>query len=640
MFFGIIRKSDVSYWVTSNLIWKKPPNALFSVFSFLREKATAVFSFHTCESTVLYRAFFMQFYWRFYMGTINPRKEKNKEQVSLGHKNWMDGVSYDISDPVKQLRIVASSCFFNEPMYYHEDSKENQTLRNRMNLEMSAPKVVSAQDKYLDDTLKGTISIPNYHNYSSALLMETAIDAALNSDPEATLQEAVRLRNEENIRTTPQVIMVRAAHNEKVKGTQLISTYAPQILKRTDEASVQLAYQVRVFGKNIPTSLKKAWKKFLEARSEYDLAKYRMDNRSFKTVDVVNLVHAFSPEIDKLMKGQLKLSVEDTFEALISKNGSNKESWTSAIDLMGHMALLRNLRNLHKSGVSPELYLPKLTATAENGKQLPFRYFSAYEQLKNESGIQGKILDAVEECLKISIGQLPKFEGKVMSLCDNSGSAQGTATSSMGTMKVNHIANLTAVLTGMAADDGYIGVFGDNLEVRPVRKGASVFDQVDAANKLGLGIGGSTENGIWMFFNKAIKNKEHWDHIFVYSDMQAGHGGLYGKNPSEYGDYIWNDGSGHGYGVQAYIDVAKLIKTYREQVNPDVKVYLVQVAGYRDTLVPEFYDKSYILGGWGDGILRFAHAMSTLDEKPVLQSSEKSRKEPVISYKKSRIKIK
>lgn len=550
----------------------------------------------------------------------------SKEQIKEGHLNHMAGLSYDINNPIVQLRVVASSCFFGEPMYYHEDNKENEALRNK---EVSSD---SKQAIYLDKTLGKGIALPDYRNYSPSKLIETAIDAALAFDPEATLKEAVRLRNEENMRTTPQVIMVRAANHEKVRGTGLISQYGLDIMKRTDEASVQLAYQIQVFGKPIPNALKKSWKKFLENRSEYDLAKYRMDSRRFKTLDVVALVKAHSAEIDLLMTGKLKLSEEDTWEALISKEGSSKETWEKAVGLMGHMALLRNLRNLHQNGVETSLYLDKLINTAKKGKQLPFRYYSAHKQLKS-TGVSGNVLDAVEKCLEISLGELPKFKGKVMSLCDNSGSAQTSTTSSMGTVKVSDIANLTAVLTGMVSEDGYIGVFGDKLSIEPVRKSSSVFDQVEKADQIGQNIGSGTENGIWLFFDKAITTKEHWDHIFVYSDMQAGHGGLYGVKDSEYQDYKWNN--------SRHIDVAKLVKTYREKVNPDVKVYLVQVAGYKDVLVPEYYDKTYILGGWGDGLLKFAHYLSNVNE-PIVKNESKINSENLetnVVIKKKRFKM-
>lgn len=537
---------------------------------------------------------------------INKKATKEnraeKEQVKHGHLNHMHGVSYDIHNPIKQLRIVASSCFFGEPMYYHDDtSKEVSSVSSKENL----------YGKYLSEELGSVISIPEYHKYSASKLVETSIDAALDYDAEKTLQEAVRLRNEENMRVTPQVIMVRAANHPKIRGTGLVKKYASQILVRTDEAATQLAYQTQVYGRPIPNALKKAWKVFLEKCSEYQLAKYRLEAKAFKTLDVVNLVHAHSDAIDKLMKGTLKLD-NATWESNISQNGSTKENWEKSIDLMGHMALLRNIANFEKNGVSPDKYIDKLIETAASGKQLPFRYFSAYKAAES-ANVSGRVLDAIETCLEESIGRLPRFEGRVMSLCDNSGSAHGAFTSTAGTMTVAQIANLTAILTGKASDDGYIGIFGDKLEVKPVRKKDSVFTALKEANSIGKGIGAGTENGVWLFFDQAIKNKEHWDSIFVYSDMQAGHGGLYGTTPSQYRDYIWEASLGRTSG--RHIDVAKLVKTYRKEVNPNVKVFLVQVAGYKDTLVPEFYDKTYILGGWGDGLLRFAKEMSSLDQQ-------------------------
>ncbi len=244
-------------------------------------------------------------------------------------------------------------------------------------------------------------------------------------------------------------------------------------------------------------------------------------------------------------------------------------------------------------------------AGAKTGKQLPFRYFSAYKAVEEKA--PGALLDALETCLVSSLGELPHFKGRVMVLVDNSGSAQGTTTSAMGTMKVSTIGNLTGILAGMRAEDGHLGVFGDSLETFAVRRNASIFDQLKRAEELAKHIGQSTENGICLFLDKAIRNKEVWDSIFVMSDMQAGHGGLYGTNPKAYKEYGWGSGG-------RFIDVAKLIATYRKKVNPNVKVFLVQIAGYKDTLVPELYDRTYILGGWGEGLLRFAAEMDKITQ--------------------------
>ncbi len=523
------------------------------------------------------------------MNILNPKSKSETES----HLNWMGGKSFDINDPIARLRIAASSCFFGEPQYYSKDVSDTRTAR-------VTSRLAGADIARLRNTLDAADPL-EWRSMTPAQAIESSIDAALNHDPEKTLEIAVALRQADHIRTTPQVILVRAAHHPRVRGTGLITKYAQSILDRADEPTVGLAYHIYAYGKDkpIPNALKKAWAKRLARASEYELAKYRQGEREVKMVDVVNLVHAKSPAITKLMKNELS-NDGNTWEAIISKDGSTKENWEKSIEKMGHMALLRNLRNFAEKDVDPSKYLPKLVSTAETGKQLPFRYYSAYNSIKGTA--KPNVLDAVEQCLENSIGNLPRFAGRTMALCDNSGSARGATTSSMGTARVCDIANLTAVIAGKASDEGYVGVFGDRLEIIPVRKKSSVFDQLKEVERSGAAIGANTENGIWLFWDKAIREKEHWDNVFVMSDMQAGHGGLYGVTPSNYAQYQWNN--------TRCIDVGKLVNQYRAKVNPKVNVFLIQVAGYQDTILPEFYKRTYILGGWGEGVLRFAAAMA------------------------------
>lgn len=536
------------------------------------------------------------------MNTINTTRPKAPR--TSAHENWMGGISYSPKNPLVQLRMAAASSFFGEPQYYEGEVAD----RSSVNIEYGVAEEVKRIRELLNSDMP-----QDWHGLSPAVLIEKAIDAALSYDAEGALQIAVALRNEDFIRVTPQVIMVRAAHHPKVRGTGLIRKYAEDILKRADEPATQLAYHNAAYGKNspIPNALKKAWNSFMGKLSEYSLAKYRLESHIVKTVDVVNLCRPKSEAVDKLMKGELKLK-ERTWESLISEKGSSMETWAEAkekffLNPKGHMAMLRNLRNLNQFGLLDKPALDALISGAKEGKQLPFRYFSAYKELKS-SGASGNVLDAIETCMTTSLGELPKFGGKVISLSDNSGSAQSQTTSSMGSMAVSTIGNLTGILTGMAADEGWLGVFGDKLERMPVRKQSSVFDELSQAEKLAKNIGQGTENGIWLFFDEAIRKKEHWDHIFVYSDMQAGHGGLYGTDPASYKQY------GHPRNRQ-YIDVAAMVAAYRREVNPGVMVYLVQTAGYQDTLVPEYYDRTFILGGWGPGILKFAHSMQSVYNK-------------------------
>ena len=554
------------------------------------------------------------------MGTVNKTTKKSVKhrradaehaatRKDKAHANWMGGPSYFLNDPVNTLRIAAASCFFGEPQYYHRDKADKRPSRKQPRHRREA-NLSDAQLRHLRETLE-SVDPQDWRGKNPTELMIDAIDKALDHDIDRTLQLAVELRQVHNIRVTPQVILVRAAHHKDAKGTGLVRRYAKDIVHRLDEPCTGLAYQLGAFGrKAIPNSLKKAWADRLERADEYQLAKYRMDGHEVKLVDVVNICHAASDAVDKLHNDKLR-TTGLTWEAIISEKGSTEAAWNEALEVMGHMALLRNIRNLLEKGLEPKQFCAKLIEGVEYGRQLPFRYYSAYNAVKGNA--PGSVLDAIEIAMEKSLGNLPQLEGRVMALCDNSGSATSTCTSKMGTMAVNQIANLTAVVTGKISDEGYIGVFGDRLKAMPIRKKSSIFEQASEADRAGNNVGGGTENGIWLFWDKAIKQKEHWDHVFVYSDMQAGHGGLYGCDASEYSDYIW-PGSGH------YIDVPMLINEYRNKVNPNVFVYLVQVAGYQDTLIPEFYDRTFILGGWSGEVIRFADDMRRVWEQGAAQA--------------------
>lgn len=522
--------------------------------------------------------------------------------IMESHKNFMGETSFDINNPLTRLACMSASSFFGEPMYYKGQApeKRNKGTRSKNTL-YSGTRSLSESERKLLHTYLNSVDDYRWRSMPPQSAMELAIDEALEYNPEETLRWAVILRNEECIRVTPQIILVRAANFKKLKGSGIVRHFGRHIIKRADEPATQMAYQLSVFKRPIPNSLKRTWADFFLAADEYSLSKYRMEDRVVKTVDVANMAFgrgAYGLEfpIGKLVRGELSLGGDNkTWESIRSSGGS----WEEAIGVMGHMALLRNIRNIVENKVDPKLWLDKFVKGAENGKQLPFRYLSAF--YANKKDAPGYVLDAIEECLNISIGNLPKFQGRTLSLSDNSGSAHGAAVSELSTMTVAQIGNLMGVLTGMVSDEGVSGVFGDRLECLNIRKNTSIFDQTDALNKMGKSIGTSTENGIWLALDKAIRNREHWDNIFIYSDMQAGHGGLYGKDPNSYHEYKW--------GKTRNIDVPKLISTYRNKVYRNVNVFLVQIAGYEDTLLPEYYHRTFILGGWSGNILKFAHRM-------------------------------
>lgn len=505
---------------------------------------------------------------------------------TTAHSNHMAGTSYDIGDPICRLRIAAASCFFGEPAYYSRAVGQYSYNHNAVCNANAAQRAFGQ-----------ALIAPPPHGTSVASVLERAIDDAIAHDADLALQCAAQLRTEDMIRTTPQVILVRAAHHAAARGTGIIRKWAPLIVQRADEPAVGLAYSLAAFpDRPLPNSLKRAWRGALEAQDELHLAKYRADGHTVKLVDVINLTHPRTEACALAAQGKLRLAPGDTWEAMLSERGSTSEAWAEAVSVMGHMALLRNLRNLIQHGVDPSTFCDRLVRTAAYGKQLPFRYFAAREALIKSGCANARVLDALEGAALASLGALPRISGKLVALCDNSGSAHGAFTSEQGTTSMASIANLTGVILAKLADEGDVRAFGDVLEGFDVQRTMPILHDHERLNKIGERVGNGTENGVWQFYERALRTQERYDAIVILSDMQAGHGGLYGLNEREYSAYSING---------RYIDVAALHSAYLRTVNANAKLFCVQVAGYTDTLVPEAYPNAHIIGGWSPGVVRY-----------------------------------
>jgi hypothetical protein len=511
-------------------------------------------------------------------------------------ENFMGGNSYTLS-PLDTLKIIAASSIFAEPQYYRdgEDSKK---------------KIDDYSWNEKEDASHYSIFADLFKETKSATEIFTlAIDSALDADFKGTLDLALELRTVYMMRLNPSVIWMRASiHSKRAEFNQKNPSYMKEVGKkisiRPDDVTNQFEYYAFVNGskQGLSSLVKRTWAETLEGFSRYQLNKYK----GKRLIDLVRISHAHSEDITELVKtGTIKVEEsEKTWEILKSEG----KSWIEILDTikMPHMALLRNLRGIFTVVDDKEVLnkvLEQLKAGVPSGKQFPFRYYSAYNMIKKESemNFQTQIMDALEECIDIAVTNTPKLTGKVMSLCDNSGSAWGACPSEYGTVTVAEIANLSALITGANAEEGHIGVFGDKLHTRGVSKRNGILSQLKESNEIGHGIGQSTENGIWLFWDKAIKEGEHWDTVFIYSDMQAGTGGLYGESTKEYSDYVWQGGR--------HIDVLKLVQEYRRRVNPKVNVFSVQVAGYDNSVLPASLYRGAILSGWTGRESQYAQAI-------------------------------
>lgn len=501
----------------------------------------------------------------------------------------MDGESYTC-DPLTTLKLVTASSIYGEPSYYRNSG-------------MKAKDGVYHQDALVN---KYSVFPLWMKGKTTTQIMEQAIDEALSYDFEATLNWAVTLRNDFYMRLNPQVIMVRASQHpgrkdftEKNPGK--FDAINQKVMFRADDPLSQLSYYIFKNGgkANMPSILKRSIATKLSKLTPYEVAKYK--NADMGIQNAVFLTHAFSAPIDELVKtGTVVIDdSQKTWENLRSEGKSWKEIFNTVN--MGHMALLRNLRGVFTEVDDLDFckkYLDRLKKGVEKGKQFPFRYWSAYQAVNASRDVHHKsvILDALEECMDISMKNLPEIKGKTAVLSDNSGSAWGAIPSEYGTVKIAEIDNLSATIMACRSDEGVIIPFGDKIIPIPASKRNGILSQVKEVNKQGHNVGGGTECGVWTFLDDAITNNVWYDNIIIFSDMQAGHGDLYG-----YDDNIKKKGfcalGKRSYGV-SYINVMDLINAYRNKVNPKVNVMCVQTAGYNNVVVPENIYRGVISYGW------------------------------------------
>lgn len=537
------------------------------------------------------------------------KENANKKFLAMKPvKNFMGGVSYTLN-PLDTLKMMAASSIFGEPSYYRDGEFSKARISDGYN------KIDKLMKSYSVLALTG-----DRYDMTTSRLMEEAIDAALDYDFKGVLDLAVELRHTFNMRLNPQIIMVRAAmHPKRVAFNEanpgVFARANAAVMARADEPASQMSYYIYKTGdkNNLPNPLKRTWKTKLESLNAYQVSKYK--NADLGMINVARVCHASSPVLNELMQtGTVAVMKEEqTWEQMRSAGKSWKEILSTIT--LGHMALLRNLRNIFTEiddADTCDRLMKQLKDGVLTGKQFPFRYYSAYNAVRAEDEgklhFKARILDVLEECVDISIANMPHLSGKTVCLSDNSGSAWGTIPTEYGTVTIAEIDNLSSVITAMGSDEGYVGLFGDRLIMNPVSKRNGALTQSKMLSFHGADeVGGSTENGIWLFFDKAIREKEHWDNIFIYSDQQAGHGGLYGTK-EEQARYGKEYGVKSGYGCR-YIDVAKLAEVYRKTVNPKVNIFSVQTAGYDNVLLPEYTYRGNCLYGWTGKELVFADQM-------------------------------
>lgn len=370
-----------------------------------------------------------------------------------------------------------------------------------------------------------------------ARLRELVATTIARGEAEFIVALAAYAREQMHMRTAP-AVLVGELYLHRLEDHAMRA--ARRVWVRGDEHLDTLAYVDAVGAKRTKALLRGVAER-LGTMTGRQFVKYSSGRKSYSQRDAIRIAHPVPRSIEQSalfrymvrgwdeLDGDSRMLLPDeilalrsgeamTWEQLISENGSNTESWTRAIPLMGYMALIRNLRNLVDNNVPAEEITMVASRIADpaavaKSKQLPFRFLSAYRTLPPRS--PRILIDALNIAADCAVANVPDLAGDSLLCVDVSGSMTGPVSGKSTVTMMDAAACLGSILAHRGGCD--LWAFGTNAARVKVPTGNPVLSTTTAViqenEKLGWGanIGLALECGLRPGLARAI----------VLTDMQS-----------------------------------------------------------------------------------------------------------------------
>lgn len=325
--------------------------------------------------------------------------------------------------------------------------------------------VMPEKQKLVTQVLTSFFNEEKFYGDNTADMVKT-IKAVIEQDPEFVAKLAVFARREFNMRSVSHVLAAYLAHEPA--GKRYARKVVNRICVRGDDATEIMSFYLSTFGKPIPNSLRRGLKDVLERFDIYTLAKYKGAGKAVKMRDLVALCrpapksNAAALAFKMLLAGTLDPPY--TWEVEISKYGNNKETWERLIasKKVGHMAILRNLRNIIKakpSNLDDALTWMTDPAAVMRSKQLPFRFLSAYKAVADVG--TSRIFRILEQACMSSLENMPRLPGTTAIFLDVSGS-MSSHVSEKSHIRCYEIGALIGLMANRICDDSVFYTFNNS----------------------------------------------------------------------------------------------------------------------------------------------------------------------------------
>lgn len=405
-----------------------------------------------------------------------------------------------------------------------------------------------------------------------------------NVTPTDVASLAVEARTKGNLRHMPLLLLRELIRHPKVKDYPgLVRDTFYNVIQRADEPAEFLSLYWGDGKKILPRQVRLGLGHALTKFSEYELAKNDHASAKVRLRDVLFYTHArpLTREEDrgtvipalqkkgysrgevlrhedhlysKIAKGELM--TPDTWEVGLSTGQDKKETWTRLLKegKLGHLALLRNLRNMAEADVDEKLIRNAILVGKGSERTLPFRYIAAARaapQFQN-------VLDiAMQQRLENDI----KLPGKTIILVDHSGSMDSPLSGKSDLKQFDAACGIAAVARALSDSARVFSFTTQTVEV-PAKHGMALIDAIRDSQTWG-----------GTYLGEAIKRviQEPYDRLIVVTDEQS-HDTV--NQPKAKYNYLINvapyrNGVGYG-GKWVHIDgfsesVVKFIQQYESE---------------------------------------------------------------------------
>ncbi len=436
--------------------------------------------------------------------------------------------------------------------------------------------------------------------------VEKRFAKAADKKPEFPLKLASYARQEMYLRDISQLLLVLSAQHEDSK--MYVEEWAPEIIRRADEPCTVVAMHDKLVGGTLPKPLKKGINKSLHNFDKYQFDKYDNTNREVNIRDVINRTHPNPQDelreeiFERLMKGDLDDYPEvepldesqgKTWETVISEKGNTAEAWREVIDDMGLFALIRNIRNMKEAGLDSEEIVKHMdTDWVKSSKIYPFRFYQSYNAVK-QAGVSDQVIEKkLSEAIDVAADSLDDSLTSTFTAVDTSGSMYFPL-SDRSTLDMVEIGCLFGAMMMRNGSDA--GVFS-----KVYREVNAHFNTptLELKEKLENTRCGASTNGHLAI--RDIREKDRiYDRVVIFTDCQ-----------------LWNS-TGFSVSRRSSSQLRDEWEKYKEEVNPDASLYIIDLNSYGDLNFPENYPDVYNISGWSSKILDFIQYAE--DEKEIVK---------------------